>query len=147
MVAIRASWQTTVAYINIGCYYIVGLPTAFLLGFKFNFGLEGIWSGMITGIALHTLILVVIMWLTDWEKETSASNNRTSEPLSRGQYLTLIQDFNQLCLNLGLQALQPLTPLVLGVCHIEDLFIYLFIIQDHFQFIVINIIFFYYVVI
>ncbi|XP_058069611.1 protein DETOXIFICATION 33-like [Magnolia sinica] len=75
-VAIGAGWQTTVAYINIGCYYIVGLPTAFLLGFKFNFGLEGIWSGMITGIALQTLILIVITWRTDWQKEAKLSKER-----------------------------------------------------------------------
>ncbi|KAH7524043.1 hypothetical protein FEM48_Zijuj06G0076400 [Ziziphus jujuba var. spinosa] len=39
-VAIGAGWQSLVAYINIGCYYIVGLPTGILLGFKFGFGAE-----------------------------------------------------------------------------------------------------------
>ncbi|KAL6995615.1 Protein DETOXIFICATION 33 [Sarracenia purpurea var. burkii] len=37
-VAIGAGWQRFVAYINIGCYYIVGLPMGILLGFKFDRG-------------------------------------------------------------------------------------------------------------
>ncbi|KAM7521076.1 hypothetical protein LguiB_020038 [Lonicera macranthoides] len=37
-VAIGAGWQAIVAYINIGCYYIVGLPAGILLGFTFGFG-------------------------------------------------------------------------------------------------------------
>ncbi|KAF5942899.1 hypothetical protein HYC85_020541 [Camellia sinensis] len=37
-VAIGAGWQSLVAYINIGCYYIVGLPAGILLGFTFGLG-------------------------------------------------------------------------------------------------------------
>lgn len=37
-VAVGAGWQWIVAYINIGCYYIVGLPAGILLGFTFGFG-------------------------------------------------------------------------------------------------------------
>lgn len=33
-----AGWQAIVAYINIGCYYIVGLPLGIVLGFVFDFG-------------------------------------------------------------------------------------------------------------
>jgi len=37
-VAIGAGWQSLVAYINIACYYLVGLPAGILLGFKFGLG-------------------------------------------------------------------------------------------------------------
>ncbi|CAN6459867.1 unnamed protein product [Victoria cruziana] len=37
-VAVGAGWQSLVAYINIGCYYLFGLPIGALLGFKFKFG-------------------------------------------------------------------------------------------------------------
>ncbi|KAF8022878.1 hypothetical protein BT93_F0404 [Corymbia citriodora subsp. variegata] len=40
-VAVGAGWQSIVAYINIGCYYIIGLPAGILLGFKFGFGAMG----------------------------------------------------------------------------------------------------------
>ncbi|KAL6012423.1 Protein DETOXIFICATION 33 [Asimina triloba] len=71
-VAIGAGWQAVVAYINIGCYYIIGLPAGFILGFKFNFGVEGIWGGMIGGTVLQTIILVVLTSCTDWNKEQAA---------------------------------------------------------------------------
>lgn len=39
-VAIGAGWQSLVAYINLGCYYVIGLPAGILLGFTFNLGAE-----------------------------------------------------------------------------------------------------------
>nr|XP_029122180.1 protein DETOXIFICATION 33-like isoform X1 [Elaeis guineensis] len=68
-VAIGAGWQTRVAYINLGCYYVVGLSSGALMGFKLNLGLEGLWGGVLSGILLQTIILVVITWQTDWDKE------------------------------------------------------------------------------
>lgn len=37
-VAVGAGWQAIVAYINIGCYYVVGLPLGIVLGFVVDFG-------------------------------------------------------------------------------------------------------------
>lgn len=39
-VAVGAGWQWLVAYVNIGCYYIFGLPLGFFLGEKLNLGVE-----------------------------------------------------------------------------------------------------------
>ncbi|XVF36174.1 hypothetical protein REPUB_Repub19eG0035300 [Reevesia pubescens] len=75
-VAVGAGWQSLVAYINIGCYYIVGLPAGILLGFTFGFGVMGIWSGMIGGIVLQTLILIVVTSLTNWNKEAEEAESR-----------------------------------------------------------------------
>ncbi|KAG2663868.1 hypothetical protein I3843_16G054400 [Carya illinoinensis] len=75
-VAVGAGWQAIVAYINIGCYYIVGLPAGIVLGFTFGFGAEGIWSGMIGGIVLQTIILVVITSITNWTKEAEEAESR-----------------------------------------------------------------------
>lgn len=36
--AVGSGWQSTVAYINIGCYYIIGIPMGVLLGWLFNLG-------------------------------------------------------------------------------------------------------------
>lgn len=36
--AVGCGWQTFVAYVNIGCYYIVGVPLGALLGFYFKLG-------------------------------------------------------------------------------------------------------------
>ncbi|KAF3446263.1 hypothetical protein FNV43_RR11442 [Rhamnella rubrinervis] len=75
-VAVGAGWQSLVAYINIGCYYIVGLPAGILLGFTFGLGVEGIWSGMMGGIFLQTMILVVITSITNWNKEAAEAESR-----------------------------------------------------------------------
>jgi MATE family multidrug resistance protein len=37
-VAIGGGWQGLVAYINLGCYYVFGLPLGYLLGYKLNYG-------------------------------------------------------------------------------------------------------------
>jgi Na+-driven multidrug efflux pump len=37
-VAVGCGWQAFVAYVNVGCYYIIGLPLGAVLGFKFNLG-------------------------------------------------------------------------------------------------------------
>ncbi|XP_022857596.1 protein DETOXIFICATION 35-like, partial [Olea europaea var. sylvestris] len=37
-VAIGGGWQSIVAYINLGCYYIFGLPLGYVLGYVANFG-------------------------------------------------------------------------------------------------------------
>lgn len=75
-VAVGAGWQWLVAYVNVGCYYIVGLPLGFLLGATFNFGVTGIWSGMVTGIALQTVILSAITLRTNWNKEAMQAESR-----------------------------------------------------------------------
>ncbi|KAJ4963703.1 hypothetical protein NE237_023642 [Protea cynaroides] len=68
-VAVGSGWQKFVAFINLGCYYIVGLPIGCLLGWFFNLGVEGIWSGMIGGTGIQTLILAIIVIRCDWENE------------------------------------------------------------------------------
>ena len=37
-VAVGCGWQSFVAYVNVGCYYVVGVPLGSILAFKFNFG-------------------------------------------------------------------------------------------------------------
>lgn len=39
-VAVGCGWQALVAYVNVGCYYVVGVPLGCLLGFKFNLGVK-----------------------------------------------------------------------------------------------------------
>lgn len=39
-VAIGAGWQAAVAYVNIGCYYLFGMPLGLILGYKFDMGVR-----------------------------------------------------------------------------------------------------------
>ncbi|KAL9244176.1 hypothetical protein vseg_017979 [Gypsophila vaccaria] len=75
-VAIGAGWQSLVAYINIACYYLVGLPAGILLGFTYKLGVMGVWGGMVGGICLQTAILIIVTSLTNWKKEAAEAENR-----------------------------------------------------------------------
>jgi len=75
-VAIGGGWQALIAYINLGCYYVIGVPLGLLLGYKFDFGAKGIWSGMIGGTALQTFILLLIVYFTNWEREATVAEDR-----------------------------------------------------------------------
>ncbi|XP_031738271.1 protein DETOXIFICATION 40 isoform X2 [Cucumis sativus] len=68
-VAVGCGWQAFVAYVNIGCYYIVGVPLGVLLGFYYKFGAKGIWLGMMGGTCIQTIILIWVTFGTDWNKE------------------------------------------------------------------------------
>ncbi|KAI8528194.1 hypothetical protein RHMOL_Rhmol12G0131500 [Rhododendron molle] len=68
-VAIGAGWQAYVAYVNLGCYYFVGIPMCLLMAFKFNMGIQGIWGGILIGSILEAFILMWIIYRTNWDKE------------------------------------------------------------------------------
>lgn len=37
-VAVGSGWQSYVAYINLGCYYLIGVPLGFIMGWVFHQG-------------------------------------------------------------------------------------------------------------
>ena len=78
-VAVGAGWQLQVAFVNIGCYYLVGIPVGVLLGFKFKLGALGVWTGMLTGTLLQMAIVLVIIMRTEWEKQALLAAARIKE--------------------------------------------------------------------
>ncbi|KAL8557233.1 hypothetical protein ACS0TY_004612 [Phlomoides rotata] len=75
-VAIGGGWQALVAYINLACYYIFGLPLGYILGYIANLGVVGIWGGMICGLALQTVLLILVLYKTNWDKEVEQTTER-----------------------------------------------------------------------
>ncbi|KAJ4730029.1 Protein DETOXIFICATION [Melia azedarach] len=78
-VAVGCGWQAFVAYVNVGCYYVVGVPLGSLLGFYFKLGAKGIWSGMIGGTVMQTFILMWVTFRTDWNKEVEEAMKRLNK--------------------------------------------------------------------
>ncbi|XP_010922926.1 protein DETOXIFICATION 21 [Elaeis guineensis] len=78
-VAIGAGWQSVVAYVNITCYYVVGIPLGIVLGYVLNFHVKGIWMGMLIGTAVQTLVLVGVTAKTDWEKQVAVARQRLNK--------------------------------------------------------------------
>ncbi|MCL7025210.1 hypothetical protein MKW94_000040 [Papaver nudicaule] len=77
--AVGAGWQATVAYVNVVTYYIIGLPIGIFMGFKLDWGLKGLWGGLQIGIGLQTIILLIMCWRNDWDKEVQKSKDRVSD--------------------------------------------------------------------
>ncbi|KAG0447928.1 hypothetical protein HPP92_028100 [Vanilla planifolia] len=75
-VAVGGGWQSLVAYINLACYYVFGLPLGFFLGYGFHLGVQGIWIGMLVGTALQTSILCYAVYKTNWTKEAAQACER-----------------------------------------------------------------------
>ncbi|KAK4358271.1 hypothetical protein RND71_023881 [Anisodus tanguticus] len=75
-VAIGAGWQALVAYVNIACYYLFGIPLGLILGYKFNMGVQGIWYGMVSGTMIQTFALFWIVYKTNWNNEASIAAER-----------------------------------------------------------------------
>ncbi|XP_027064637.1 protein DETOXIFICATION 40-like isoform X2 [Coffea arabica] len=75
-VAVGCGWQAFVAYVNVGCYYLVGIPLGSLLGFYFQLGAKGLWSGMLGGTTMQTIILLWVTIRTDWNKEVEVALKR-----------------------------------------------------------------------
>ncbi|CAL4915997.1 unnamed protein product [Urochloa decumbens] len=78
-VAVGAGWQVPVAFINVGCYYLVGIPLGILFGFKLKHGAKGIWMGMLAGTFLQMVILLGIIFRTKWEKQAVLAEERMLE--------------------------------------------------------------------
>ncbi|KAK4735222.1 hypothetical protein R3W88_009483 [Solanum pinnatisectum] len=68
-------WQKLGALVNLGAYYLVGLPSAVILTFVFHLGGKGLWTGIISGSGLQALLLLLITLRTNWELQASSKFN------------------------------------------------------------------------
>lgn len=59
-------WQHLAVYINLGTFYLIGMPIACLLAFKFEFYVKGLWVGLICGLAAQNGSLFLITQLKNW---------------------------------------------------------------------------------
>ncbi|KAK3137026.1 hypothetical protein QOZ80_5BG0446690 [Eleusine coracana subsp. coracana] len=75
-VAVGSGWQAIAAYVNVGAYYLIGLPIGCVLGYKTSLGAAGIWWGLIIGVFLQTIALIIITARTNWDKEVEKATQR-----------------------------------------------------------------------
>ncbi|KAK9924061.1 hypothetical protein M0R45_032449 [Rubus argutus] len=85
-VAIGSGWQAAVAYVNLFCYYFIGLPIGCVLGFKLGMGVAGIWWGMIIGVFLQTLALVILTARTNWNTQVEKAAERLKKSASKENF-------------------------------------------------------------
>ncbi|CAL9217192.1 unnamed protein product [Arabidopsis halleri] len=75
-VAVGAGWQGYVTYVNLACYYLVGIPIGIILGYVVGLQVKGVWIGMLFGIFVQTCVLTVMTLRTDWDQQVSTSLRR-----------------------------------------------------------------------
>ncbi|KAM1750239.1 hypothetical protein FF1_008462 [Malus domestica] len=77
-VALGAGWQKYVAYVNLGCYYIIGIPVGVMLGYPLKMQVKGVWIGMLFGTLVQTIVLIILSYKTDWDKQVQIARSRVS---------------------------------------------------------------------
>jgi MATE family multidrug resistance protein len=79
--------QRSFALIILLCYWVVGLPTAALLTFRFDYGVNGLWYGMIVAAALQSIsYLLMLMFRVSF---TAAAQEAASRIDVQSAYLPL----------------------------------------------------------
>ncbi|XP_062158525.1 protein DETOXIFICATION 16-like [Alnus glutinosa] len=69
-------WQKIGAYINLGSYYLVGIPAAVLLAFVFKIGGKGLWLGIICALVVQVLSLLTVTIRTNWQQQAQKATER-----------------------------------------------------------------------
>ncbi|GFY84260.1 MATE efflux family protein [Actinidia rufa] len=67
------------ANINLGCFYLVGMPVAVGLGFYAGLDFEGLWTGLLAAQSSCVVTMMVVLGRTDWEFQA-----RRAKELTRG---------------------------------------------------------------
>ncbi|KAK2984483.1 hypothetical protein RJ640_002715 [Escallonia rubra] len=68
-IARGSGWQKIGAYINLGSFYLVGLPASLVFAFVLHLKGMGLWYGIICAFAIQVVSLLIIMLRTSWEEE------------------------------------------------------------------------------
>ncbi|CAK7344570.1 unnamed protein product [Dovyalis caffra] len=69
-------WQKIGAIINLGAYYLLGIPCSVLLAFVYHFEGKGLWTGIIIALVFQASALSIITLRTNWENESKKASNR-----------------------------------------------------------------------
>ncbi|XP_015170155.1 protein DETOXIFICATION 19-like isoform X2 [Solanum tuberosum] len=72
-------WQHLAMCINLATFYFIGMPIAGLLAFTFNLHSQGLWLGLICGLACQSSGLFLLTLMTRWGKVAEVSTNSNRE--------------------------------------------------------------------
>ncbi|KAG6494178.1 hypothetical protein ZIOFF_049197 [Zingiber officinale] len=75
-VARGSGWQHLGAYVNLGAFYLVGIPVAILLGFALHLRGKGLWVGIVCGSTTQSILLAVITSFTNWGHQAKLARER-----------------------------------------------------------------------
>ncbi|XP_019428211.1 PREDICTED: protein DETOXIFICATION 12-like [Lupinus angustifolius] len=68
-IARGCGWQNLGVYVNLGAFYLLGIPAAATLAFWFKLKGKGLWIGLLVGSFVQTLLLSIITSRINWEQQ------------------------------------------------------------------------------
>ncbi|WMV33927.1 hypothetical protein MTR67_027312 [Solanum verrucosum] len=84
------------ANINLGCFYLVGMPVAVGLSFYAGFDFEGLWLGLLAAQASCMVTMLLVLLRTDWDLEAERAKDLTGTFLNGFDENENIDDCKQL---------------------------------------------------
>tara|TARA_B100000767_G_scaffold215534_1_gene203080 strand:- start:68 stop:595 length:528 start_codon:yes stop_codon:yes gene_type:complete len=60
-------------------YYLIGIPLAYWLSFTKGQGAMGLAIGATVGTMLHSVLIIAVVWRTDWPEEARRAAERVGE--------------------------------------------------------------------
>ncbi|XP_021861454.2 protein DETOXIFICATION 49 [Spinacia oleracea] len=65
------------AIVNLGSFYLVGLPMALWFGFKLSFGFKGLWLGLLTAQGSCVIAMFFVLVQTNWKVQAQQAQELT----------------------------------------------------------------------
>ncbi|KAI3702836.1 hypothetical protein L6452_28589 [Arctium lappa] len=65
-VARGCGWQHLAVFVNLGMFYLIGMPVAIALAFLLKLYAKGLWIGLICGLSCQTGGLLLLVYLNKW---------------------------------------------------------------------------------
>ncbi|KAJ8552718.1 hypothetical protein K7X08_020111 [Anisodus acutangulus] len=78
------------ANINLGCFYLVGMPVAVGLSFYAGFDFEGLWLGLLAAQASCMVTMLLVLLHTDWDYEVLRAKELTENSTCSNKQLNEI---------------------------------------------------------
>ncbi|RCV21988.1 hypothetical protein SEVIR_4G151900v4 [Setaria viridis] len=66
------------AHVNLGAFYLVGMPVAVLLAFGLGVGFVGLWMGLLAAQVCCAGLMLCVVGSTDWEAQARRAQELTS---------------------------------------------------------------------
>ncbi|XP_061351411.1 protein DETOXIFICATION 12-like [Gastrolobium bilobum] len=75
-IARGCGWQHIGVYVNLGAFYLCGIPVAASLAFWLKLGGKGLWIGIQVGSFVQTVLLSIITSCINWEQQAIKARKR-----------------------------------------------------------------------
>lgn len=73
------------ANINLGCFYVVGMPVGVLLSFYLDYDFKGLWIGLLAAEGSCAVTMLFALVRTDWELQALRAKELTGDVETEGE--------------------------------------------------------------